>query len=159
MNTPSRSYSEAAGWDFYVPNSFDILPGMVEDDLSKLYPRWESKTIYPGTSVLIPSGLQLKIPKGYALKFDNKSGVASKGLLVGATIVDSDYQGEVHLNVWNVSKAEVTVYTGQKLLQGVFFQVQQFEIDEVTSSNLFDKASDRGRNGFGSTDTRHGHKQ
>ena len=45
--------------------------------------------IKPGQSVLIPSGIHVKVPDGYALIYFNKSGVASKKHLhVGACVVD-----------------------------------------------------------------------
>ena len=59
VKTPSRSYSQPAGWDFFVPEDME----------------WESKTLWPGESILIPSGIQMKIPHGYAMRFDNKSGM------------------------------------------------------------------------------------
>src|SRR5687767_1141255 len=109
VQTPSRSYAEAAGWDFYIPRDWHLVGNLGKEvDI-----KWECKTIAPGESLLIPSGIQLSMEKGTAMRFDNKSGVASKGLLVGATVVDSDYQGEVHLNVWNVSNKDVTVQLGQ----------------------------------------------
>lgn len=111
---------------------------------------WESKTLWPGNSLMIPSGIQMKIQTGYAMRFDNKSGIAIQGLLVGATIVDADYQGEIHLNVWNVSKDNVMIKSGQKLLQGIFFEIPQIQLYEVTGE-LFTEPSARGEKGFGST--------
>jgi dUTP pyrophosphatase len=136
VQKPSRAYSQPAGWDFYVP------------DLG-----WESKTIQKGESLMIPSGIQIKMKQGWAMRFDNKSGIALLGLLVGASIVDADYQGEIHLNVWNVSNCDVIIRRGQKLLQGIFFEVPQIEMHETTGE-LFDKPSDRGEAGFGSTQTK-----
>lgn len=148
VRTPSRSYTEAAGWDFYVPSSFDYLPGISQMPNAI---KWESKVIRPNESLLIPSGISIKIPAGYALRFDNKSSMAAQGFIVGATIVDSDYQGEVHLHVWNVSKNELTVKCGQKLVQAVFFKTENFTLYEVPKHRkLFASASARGENGFGS---------
>jgi len=67
VKTPSRGTSASAGIDFYVPEDF------------------ETTTLKPGQSVLIPSGIRVQIPRGYALIAFNKSGVAVKqGLSVGA---------------------------------------------------------------------------
>jgi len=134
--SPSRAYSQPAGWDFYVP------------DLG-----WESKTIRQGQCLMIPSGIQIRMQNGWAMRFDNKSGVALLGLIVGASIVDADYQGEIHLNVWNVSDCDAIVRRGQKLLQGIFFEIPKIEMYEE-QGKLFDEPSKRGESGFGSTQTK-----
>ena len=58
----------SAGIDFYIP-----------EDLT-----WESKTLRPGESVLIPSGIKVKLARNLVLIAFNKSSVALKGLQVGA---------------------------------------------------------------------------
>lgn len=151
VNTPTRSYDSAAGWDFYIPNTWQLLPGIKELP-EYLMPTWEHKVIRPNNSLFIPTGIQLKMHKGFALRFDNKSGKARGGLLVGATIVDNDYQGEIHLNVWNVSNADVVVKQGEKLLQGIFFETPQIELYEIQpTEKLYTETSARGAKGFGST--------
>lgn len=140
VNTPSRSYHFAAGYDFYIPNDYE----------------WDTKTIAPGESVLLKSGIKMNMPAGLALIFFNKSGQAIKGLDVGACVVDSDYQGEIHLNVWNVSNKDIILTKGQKLIQGVFLELPQTILHEVNKSEeLFAEVSARGEKGFGSTDRIH----
>jgi deoxyuridine 5'-triphosphate nucleotidohydrolase len=156
VKTPSRSYTAAAGYDFYVPSNFEYLPTLypAPDGINMI--KWESKTISPNTSLLIPSGLMIKMQKNHALRFENKSSMALLGLIVGATIVDHDYQGEIHLHVWNVSKQDVTVKCGQKLVQGIFFSTINVELNEIKQSQrLFETASARASNGFGSTNGIH----
>lgn len=148
VKIPSRSF-DAAGWDFYVPDNWDIIaPGVGKR--SPLEPEWESKTIGPNESLLIPSGLRIRLWPGWALKFENKSGNAMRGLVVGATLVDPDYQGEIHLHVWNVSKEQLTIKQGDKLLQAMFIQVNNVALHETTGQ-LFPEPSARAGNGFGST--------
>lgn len=51
---------------------------------------------------MIPSGIKMKVMPGYALVFMNKSGVGAKQQLdVLASVVDEDYEGEVHINLVN----------------------------------------------------------
>jgi dUTP pyrophosphatase len=108
----------------------------------------------PGERVLIPSGIKTWLEPGTALIAANKSGVASKkGLIFGAQVVDSDYAGEVHINVINTSDREVTIQTGEKLIQFIHTPVLLSPVEEVDAKEferLHDK-SQRGEGGFGST--------
>ena len=100
----------------------------------------------------IPSGIKVDIPNGTMLQVCNKSGIASKkGLLVGACIVDSDYQGEMHLNLWNVSNKAVTLASGTKLVQMILVPILLPELEEVLEGDLFVGETERGTGGFGST--------
>lgn len=132
VKTPNRGTTVSAGIDFYVPEDF------------------ETTTLAPGESVLIPSGIKVQVPRGYALIAFNKSGVAVKqGLSVGACVVDEDYEGEVHLHMINTSSKEQVIATGQKLVQFVLIPVSYFDVevvDEIQSRN-----TERGVGGFGST--------
>lgn len=140
VKTPTRGTALSAGLDFYVPNDFQatILP--------------------PGKDINIPSGIKVKLPHGYCLKMDNKSGVALRNkLVVGATIIDEDYQGEVHLHVFNLSRDEaITIKPGDKLVQGLLIPVSYEGVEEVGSlEELYGgKVTQRGEGGFGSTGTR-----
>lgn len=140
VNTPTRGTALSAGLDFYVPNDYPatMLP--------------------PGASINIPSGIKVKLPHGYCLKMDNKSGVALRSqLVVGATIIDEDYQGEIHLHVINTQRTEtVTIKPGDKLVQGLLIPVSYEGVEEVGSlEELYGgEVTQRGEGGFGSTGTR-----
>ncbi len=135
VKTPSRGTSQSAGIDFYVPNDF---PGV--------------HFLAPGQAVNIPSGIKAEIPKGFVLIAFNKSGVAlKKGLTVGACVVDEDYQGEIHLHVYNSSDYVTQIEPGEKLMQFVLLPTYYCEITEV--AELFNSESERGTGGFGSTGT------
>ena len=132
VKTPNRGTSVSAGIDFYVPEDFETV------------------TLNPGQSVLIPSGIKAQVPRGYALIAFNKSGVAVKqGLSVGACVVDEDYEGEIHLHMINTSDKEQVVATGQKLVQFVLVPVSYFDVEEV--DELPQRNTERGSGGFGST--------
>ena len=105
--------------------------------------------------ILVPSGVKVWIePKNSALIATNKSGVATKkGLIVGATTVDSTYTGEVHLSVINTYSNSVSVTLGEKLVQFIHTPVilsTMCEVDDVDYSEL-STSSIRGDGGFGST--------
>lgn len=132
VKTPNRGTTVSAGIDFYVPEDF------------------ETTTLAPGESVLIPSGIKVQVPRGYALIAFNKSGVSVKqGLSVGACVVDEDYEGEVHLHMINTSNKEQVIATGQKLVQFVLIPVSYFDVEEV--DKIQSRNTERGSGGFGST--------
>ena len=60
VKNPTRAHETDAGIDFFVPNDFETV------------------TLKPGEDVLIDSGIKVIVPKGYALIFKEKSGVAAK---------------------------------------------------------------------------------
>lgn len=148
VKTPTRGTSLSAGLDFYVPN--DFFGG---DDAHSRYAA-SFVSLDPGDSILIPSGIKVKVPAGYALIAFNKSGVASrKNLSVGACVVDEDYTGEIHLHVFNHGNTVQTIGAGEKLIQFLLIPVSYAEITVVQSEQeLYDSFdSERGEGGFGST--------
>jgi dUTP pyrophosphatase len=135
VKTPVRGTSEAAGLDFFIPEDF--------------YP----VVLAPGDSVNIPSGIKCIIPKGYVGIFFNKSGVARKGLQIGACVIDSDYRGEVHIDLHNHSNQPVSLHYGMKIAQLLVQPIELGSADEISSDKFeeLSKESKRGSGGFGST--------
>lgn len=131
---PKKANDTDAGIDFFVPRDIG----------------WESTEVLPNQQLLVPSGIKAEIPKGYALVAFNKSGIAKSGLVVGACVVDSGYEGEIHLNVWNLTTKPVSVKAGQKLVQFLLLPVPSVSIIE---SEELETGSTRGSGGFGSTNT------
>lgn len=136
VTTPQRGTPLSAGIDFYVPNDFTPTE------------------VTPQGDILIPSGIKVKIPAGYALIANNKSGVATKKRLVhGASVVDEDYQGEIHLHLINAGKVSVTINPGDKIVQFLLEKQEYAAVIEVSSEQeLFEGVvTERGDGGFGST--------
>ena len=141
VKSPKRANSTDAGIDFYIPNDWE------DTDIAA-----NQKTILPGESVLIPSGVKVNVPEGFALVAFNKSGVATKkGLQVGACVVDCGYQGEVHFHLTNVGGQASQIEPGQKIIQFLLLPLGKPSIEEVSSDLLFASESSRGEGGFGST--------
>lgn len=137
VNSPRYGTDGSNGIDFFVPNDME----------------WESTTINPQQSLLIPSGLMMNIPKDHALVALNKSGVCMKKILgVGAQLIDGDYQGELHLHVINHGKNTQTISRGEKLVQFMLVYAPQAELQETDAAVLFPEKSQRGEGRFGSTD-------
>lgn len=114
--------------------------------------------IPPHERILIPSGIRVWIePKDSALIATNKSGVATKkGLVVGATTVDSEYTGEVHLSLINTNNYYIDVECGDKIVQFIHTPVILSQMTEITENEYKEISSNssRGSGGFGSTGTR-----
>lgn len=163
VKSPVRGHKTDAGIDLFIPEDLsynemeekfkitnDTLP--VEFDENNKYIK--TFVIRPNQSILIPSGLKFDIPDGYALIAHNKSGVATKkNLLVGASVADSGYEGEVHINLHNVGDENVKIMAGEKIVQFLLIPVVCCDVEEVsTVEELYrNKHSDRGEGGFGST--------
>jgi len=165
VKSPCRAHSTDAGIDFFVPEDIDFLTFKEKCEIVDSYPDFVldndnnivSVTLKAGESVLIPSGIKVNIPDGYAMIYNNKSGVASKRhLVVGASVVDQNYEGECHINLHNVGNMPVTISAGDKIVQGIVFPINYCNVEEVdTVENLYkDHNSDRGEGGFGSTGTK-----
>jgi dUTP pyrophosphatase len=136
VKIPTRGTSKSAGIDFFVPNDYPEL------------------TLLPGNSALIPTGIKANIPTGYMLTAFNKSGVATKQLLIkGAEVCDEDYQGEIHIHVINVGTEAQLITPGQKLIQFVLVPVFYDIIEDVPFDDLYFGTTERGEGGFGSTGT------
>jgi dUTP pyrophosphatase len=161
VKSPNRAHSEDAGIDFYFSSEISIDEFNEKCNITKSYPNYTTEngfitsiTLQPFESVLLPSGLCVKIPHGHALIFFNKSGVASKKhLQVGACVIDENYQSECHINLTNVGNSSITIYANDKIVQGIVLPINYCTCEEIIDINhLYDNISDRGGNGFGSTD-------
>lgn len=150
VSTPSRGTKGSAGLDFYVPADF------------------KSVTLYPGDDILIPSGIMADIPEGYMLLGVDKSGIATSAkakanarkcsdtddkpcLIIGAKLVDEDYQGEIHIHIINVGRTPYKVVPYAKIAQFVLVPVLYAEPVEVPADQLFNAPTERGTGGFSST--------
>jgi dUTP pyrophosphatase len=110
-------------------------------------------TLEPFGRALIPTGLKLSFDIGYEIQVRPKSGLALKqGLTVLNTpgTVDSGYDGEIMVIVFNTNPKSFTVEKGMKIAQAVLCPVIN---GKYVNLQLVDKIEnkDRGANGFGST--------
>ena len=112
--------------------------------------------IEPGQSAVLPTGLKFGIPHGYMLEVKNRSSMAAKrGLVVGACVIDSGYDGEVFINLHNVGAEPQVLLPQTKIAQVVMVPVVHFRAVETSHDNLYDwypiTISDRGEGALGST--------
>ena len=156
VKSPVRGTPEAAGIDFFVPENTIEFREMFKEKNSTIQIDDTGITLRPHERVNIPSGIKMDVPVGYALIAFNKSGVSLKyGLDIGASVVDSDYQGIIHLSLVNASNVDVHIEYGQKIIQFVLLPVN-FDLPEevLTEQEVFDRTTIRGIGGFGSTNTK-----
>lgn len=152
VKSPCYGTDGSAGIDFFVPVDFKPV------------------ILYPGEDLLIPSGIKIDIPNGFMLLGADKSGVVTtkkacfnagrkpkdtaftSPLIIGAKIIDSDYQGEIHIHVINTGRTGVEIKPDMKIAQFILVPVVHAKLDEVfDESLLFEGESLRGSGGFGST--------
>ena len=129
---PSYAYPSDSGFDLYSTIDY---------------------TLPPFGRALIPTGIKLSIPGEYEIQVRPKSGLAiNQGITVLNTpgTVDSGYNGEIKVIVFNTNSHEVIVTKGMKIAQAVLCPVVN---GEYVNLNPIDKIEDkdRGDNGFGST--------
>jgi dUTP pyrophosphatase len=128
---PRRASPGSAGWD---------LVAAVE----------APRELAPGERAAVPTGFHLAIPAGWEGQVRPRSGLA---LRHGVTVVnapgtlDSDYRGEVHVLLVNLSGSPYTIHRGDRIAQLVFGRVEEAVWEEV--DDLDDTS--RGDGGFGST--------
>ena len=105
----------------------------------------------PGDSQLVPSGIAIHIgDPGFAAIILPRSGLGAKhGIVLGNLVglIDSDYQGQVFVSVWNRSQTAFTIQPMDRIAQLVVVPVQQVEFNLVEEF----ETSNRGAGGFGST--------
>ena len=110
-------------------------------------------TIMPHETKLIPTGLAMEIPEGYAGLIYARSGLASKRGLAPANkvgVVDADYRGEVMVALHNHTDKEQYIEPGERIAQLVIapFLKAEFDFADELSETV------RGVGGFGSTGTK-----
>lgn len=131
---PSYGSEFAAGADLYACIDGDIQ-------------------VAPHQTVLIPTGVALELPLGYAGLIYARSGLATKKGLAPANkvgVVDCDYRGEVKVALHNHSEEAQTVVCGERIAQLVitpYLTAEFIEAEELSQTV-------RGAGGFGSTGSR-----
>lgn len=127
LEAPSYSHPGDAGFDLRA--SVDCL-------------------IPPGGRHLVPTGIRLAIPEGYAGLIWDRSGLAAKhGIHCLAGVVDSGYRGEVKVVLQNLGSEPFKVERGLRIAQMLIQPVVRASLVRVESL----ENSSRGEGGFGST--------
>ncbi len=130
VELPSYAYAGDAGLDLRANATLDIAPL---------------------TRALIPTGLAIAIPEGYAGFVQPRSGRALKeGLSMANTpgLIDSHYRGELKVIAVNLdAHTPIHIERGERIAQLVIQAVPAVDLVEVDSLD----ETDRGCGGFGSS--------
>mgnify|MGYP006276372145 FL=1 len=115
-----------------------------------LYSRVDTE-LKPGERKLIPTGIAIAIPPGYAAFVHPRSGRAIKeglGMVNAPGTVDAAYRGELQVILINHDSAQsIKIERGERIAQLVIQRVEHGEFIEVDEL----PGSPRGESGFGST--------
>ena len=141
VKSPVRGTEKSAGLDFFIPNDWNDGDDYI---------------VAAHEQIIIPSGIHIDMVgsglDNYMMVFQNKSGVATKRhLIVGAEIIDADYEGQLHINLHNIGKDAVKISPGDKIIQGIIMAVIYADPYEFELTDLYKNNSTRGTGGFGST--------
>ena len=127
---PARAYAGDAGLDLSACERVELAPGQ---------------------RALVPTGLAVAIPEGFAGFVQPRSGLAARhGITIVNTpgLVDAGYRGELKVVLLNTDASEpFVVEPGMRIAQLVVLPVPEVELVEVDELD----ESDRGVRGFGST--------
>ncbi|MFN7667601.1 MAG: dUTP diphosphatase [Burkholderiales bacterium] len=107
--------------------------------------------VLPGSTHLVPTGLAIHVEDpGYAALILPRSGLGHKhGIVLGNLVglIDSDYQGQLMVSVWNRGATSFVLQPFERIAQLVIVPVVQAQFEIVAEFG----ASERGAGGFGST--------
>ena len=130
--TPKYNYESDSGFDLYATEDV-VVSGLGR--------------------CLVPTGLSFDIGNMHEIQVRSKSGLAiNEGLFVlnSPGTVDSGYNGEIKVIIFNTNQHEYTIKKGTKIAQAVLCPVASgMWVNLVETNKLNDK--ERGSNGFGST--------
>jgi dUTP pyrophosphatase len=105
----------------------------------------------PGQTVLVPTGMAIHLADpGLAAMILPRSGLGHKhGIVLGNLVglIDSDYQGQLMVSVWNRGQVSFTISPLERIAQLIVVPVLQVGFNVVDEFS----SSDRGEGGFGST--------
>lgn len=125
---PARASPGAAGYDLFA----DV-----------------DMPINPGERLLTGTGVAVAVPEGHYGRVAPRSGLSTKGIDVGAGVVDSDYRGEVHVLLINNGREVFWVRRGDRVAQLILEKCTTCPISVVDKLD----ETDRGDRGFGSSGT------
>ncbi len=127
-NVPIKAHRTDAGFDLYSTEEININPKQRST---------------------IKTGVSFEMPKDIAGLVWPRSGLSvKKGIDVLAGVIDSGYRGEVMVCLYNTSEEVVEIKRGDRIAQIIFQEVPIVSLQLRESLG----SSQRGSNGFGSTD-------
>jgi dUTP pyrophosphatase len=106
-----------------------------------------SAILNPGETKLVPTGIAMAIPRGYAGLIWDRSSMGTKGIHRFAGVVDAGYRGEIKVCLYNSNDRPYRLSSGDRIAQILIQKVGDFYLREVEDLN----ETGRGDGGFGSS--------
>lgn len=149
---PKRK-EENAGYDFYAAFDDDYI--MIE----------------PFKVGIIPTGISWAASEEYYLQLEERSSTGIKGMKICGGIIDSGYRGEIKVALYNANTFPIVLSllgeeevrkklpgkdfmfysTSHSIAQGIIHRVEKMNEKEISIEALRQIPSERGDNGFGSS--------
>ena len=127
LPTPQQAYAGDAGVDLYAS---------------------QRVVLKPQECIAIPTGIALEIPDNYYAYITDKSGLSIKHKLkTMGGVIDSNYRGEIHAGIMNLSDEDYIFEVGDKVAQMIIQRTEKYIFEEVDELDN----SERGEKRFGSS--------
>ncbi len=134
---PRKMTDGSAGFDLFAAESVEIPPTSCEPDGRAEVGR-----------AIVPTGIVVELPQGTVGRVASRSGLSVKSNIeAGAGWIDSDYRGELMVELKNLSSKPYRVDQGDRIAQLVILPVVEVEVSIATQV----EETPRGASGFGST--------
>lgn len=142
--------SNSTAIKFTGPQPTRATAGSAAYDLRYTPKDGDSIVVRPNDTEVLPTGLSIELPDGYAALVCSRSGLAAKHgihVLNSPGVIDSDYRGEIGVILHNAGGNDVIFRAGDRIAQLMIVPV--LSVDWVSVDALGE--TDRGSGGFGST--------
>lgn len=147
VKTPKVVYMKRWG-DHDLPLPTYKTAGAAGLDLHARLKAGPSVLLHPGSRLVVGCGFALEIPPGWEGQVRPRSGMAKDyGIVAASGTIDSDYRGEVGMNLFNFGREAVRITHGDRVAQLVIAPAPQVQLVEVAELS----ETVRGANGFGSS--------
>ena len=133
---PVKASEGAAGYDLFSSEATVIPAATARDGRVEI------------GRALVSTGIAVSLPPGHVGRIGSRSGLSTRhNIEVGAGWIDSDYRGEVRVELKNLSGRDFIVEEGSRIAQLIVLPIASPEVEETDSL----PPSPRGAGGFGST--------
>ena len=134
---PGKMTPGSAGYDLYAAEEVEVPANRCDSDGSAEVGR-----------ATVPTGLVLELPRGTVGRVASRSGLSVKSNIeVGAGWIDSDYRGEILVELKNFGSKPYKVSQGDRIAQLVILPIVDARVIVVADV----EETRRGQSGFGST--------
>src|ERR1044072_4956064 len=102
----------------------------------------ENFNLWPGNTIIVPTGFAVEVPEGYELQIRSRSGLSAKRSIIvtnGIGTIDSDYRGEILVILSRLDwgkEPDPGFKRGERIAQLVLKPVTQAQFEEVSELSV-----------------------